>query len=331
MNFSSRVIKDENKIHISNHLPEIGKDSLVREILNGLCSEPKNISSKYFYNAAGSKLFEDITRLPEYYQTRTEIKLIKEAASRLQLENTDIIEIGSGDCRKISVLLNQLPSESIKTIRYIPIDLSQSALEESTGILSGMYPDLNIHGIVADFIHTEKIIPDGRRRFFCFFGSTIGNYHPSEALKFLNHFNSSMNSGDRLLLGLDRVKDKQYLERAYNDKSNITAKFNKNILNVVNNIAETDFNEDDFDHLAFFNESLNRIEMHLVAKRKVVISSPHLNNVLLIQPDETIHTENSYKFTDADIENFQDHSGLIIEDTVTDDDNWFSLVQFIKH
>jgi L-histidine N-alpha-methyltransferase len=197
-------------------------------------------------------------------------------------------------------------------------------------MLSEKFPDLHIHAIVADFTHQKNIIPPGSKKLFCFFGSTIGNYPRSEALNFISHFDDSMEPGNRLLLGLDRVKNKQVVESAYNDSSNITARFNKNILSVVNDVAGTNFNTEDFDHLAFYNESLNRIEMHLKAKMKMEISSPHSKNKIVIEPNETIHTENSYKFLESDINEFQNHSGLEIEEIISDDNKWFSLVHFVK-
>ena len=320
-------------IKIDNFLPENGNLKLEKEILDDLISSSKKISCVLFYDAEGSKLFKEITKLPEYYLTRTEIGLLEEAASHIgeKLRNVDIVEFGSGDCIKISILLDAIPEEFRDTVCYVPVDVSIAAVEKSSNILSNKYPGIRIHGIVADFVTQLDVIPKGTKKVFCFLGSTIGNFSMEEALKFLVDLSEIMQSGDLLLLGFDMVKNKEILDKAYNDSKKITEKFNKNILNVVNNLIGTDFNPDTFDHVAFYNEEFSRIEMHLKATKEIEISCASLPTNIDIKKDETIHTENSYKFTDENIESLASGAGLEIQNIFTDKNKWFSLVQLIKN
>jgi L-histidine N-alpha-methyltransferase len=197
-------------------------------------------------------------------------------------------------------------------------------------VLMAAFPHLAIHGIVADFTIQLDRIPNGNKRLFCFFGSTIGNFSEEQVERFFAHLCATMNSGDRLLLGLDRVKEKKILENAYNDREGITAAFNRNILNAVNDLAETDFIPQAFSHIAFYNDADRRIEMHLEARRDMIVTSPHLDAPLIVEQGERIHTENSHKFTDASIAALAVDHGLTIEMVYTDRNRWFSLVQYIK-
>jgi L-histidine N-alpha-methyltransferase len=332
MNDPAESIAVNSQIRVDNYLPRVGNESVANEILDGLRTGKKRISSKYFYDATGSKLFEAITRLPEYYPTRTERPLIKAAAERIaqDVDLSDIVELGSGDCSKISILLGRIQPSAARTLRYIPVDVSQTAIEGSAEMLVAGLPHLAIHGIVADFTIQLDRIPNGNKRLFCFFGSTIGNFSKGQIKRFFSHLCATMHSGDRLLLGLDRVKEKQILENAYNDREGITAAFNRNILNVVNDLAETDFYPQAFNHIAFYNDADQRIEMHLEARRDVIVTSPHLDDPLIVEQGERIHTENSHKFTDAAIAALAVDHGLAIEAVYTDRNQWFSLVQYIK-
>ena len=244
--------------------------------------------------------------------------------------NYSIVELGSGDCSKISILLEAIHEDHLKTIKYIPVDLSQSAIEESANLLSERYPLVKIHGIVADFMRQLPLIPKAINRLFCFFGSTIGNLHRKQSLEFIVNISENMLPGDQLLLGLDMVKSKSILENAYNDNKQVTAAFNKNIMNVVNSLADTDFNPDHFEHVAFYNDEEARIEMHLKAKKSVEVICPYMDKKITIQKGETIHTENSYKFTAKHISHFGLYSGLEINNVFSDPENRFSLVQLIK-
>ncbi|MBW1643670.1 MAG: L-histidine N(alpha)-methyltransferase [Deltaproteobacteria bacterium] len=318
---------------IRNLLPEIGKEQIVHQILNGLTSPKRQISSMFFYDSLGSKLFEEITALPEYYLTRTEKTFIPQATCRLsdKLQHLEIVELGSGDCSKISLLLQGLPEEQLTTLCYKPIDVSQSAIENSTYKLIQQFPELKIDALIADFIsHISQISLSNSKKLFCFFGSTLGNLDLQQSERFFDDLGNVMNREDRLLLGVDMIKERDVIERAYNDSRDVTARFNRNILNVVNSIAETNFDTEYYDHLAFYNEQYDRIEMHLKARKTQTIASPHLQDEILIRRGETIHTENSYKFNQQGVDHLTKRAGLVLEDTFSDSNQWFSLFQFIK-
>ncbi len=323
---------EESPAPVINFLSELGKDDLIGEIITGLTSTYKSISSKYFYDEAGSKLFEEITRLPEYYLTRTEKSILKKVAFNISidLKDTDIIELGSGDCSKISILLSSVPGKNIESIRYIPVDVSQAAIEESANILLNDFSGLEVQGVVADFTRQLQVIPSGSKRLFCFFGSTIGNLDKEQAEQFICDLSALMHSGDRLLLGVDMVKSKDLLENAYNDSRGVTMNFNRNILNVVNSLIASNFEPNDFEHVAFYNAEYSRIEMHLKASKDLKVSSPLLDEKIIMEQGETIHTENSHKYTDGLVDELASASGLEIKNRFTDENGWFSVIQFYK-
>lgn len=301
-------------------------------ILDDLTGSTKQISSMYFYDAKGSALFEEITGLDEYYLTRTEIPLIKNAAEQLSwsLAEADIVEFGSGDCTKISLLLDAIPDHAIHSICYTAFDVSIDAIEKSASNLLNTFPEISIKGIVADFMTQLHEIQTRSPTLYCFLGSTIGNLSMKQAKAFLSKLSAIMKPDDMLLIGFDMVKDKTILERAYNDDQQITEAFNKNILHVINSRIGTDFNPDDFDHIAFYNEEMHRIEMHLQAKKHITITCPSNPEPIQIQKDERILTEQSHKFTDEHINDFAADAGLEIQQVFTDEQHWFSLVQFKK-
>ena len=321
-NTSSKAIK--------NYLPHIGAERASQEIIEGLKAEQKYISSKFFYDKEGSELFERITNLKEYYPTRLEKEILSAMGNKLDIDFSDlsVVELGSGDHSKIRLLLDQIPKDKLPTIKYIPVDISQSAIESAIKNLTHEFSNLKVEAIVADFMHQLDMIPKSKKRLFCFFGSTIGNLTTKEIEEFMNLIGSEMKEGDMLLLGMDMVKETSVLERAYNDESLITEKFNKNILNVANRLADTNFNCDDFDHIAFFNEEKNRIEMHLKAKKDGVIATKF--GSIKFKKNETIHTENSYKFKREHIDLIGEWAGLNIERVFSDKNGWFSLVHYKK-
>ena len=316
-----------------NYLPEIGIGNVREEILSGLRSNPKYISPKFFYDEKGSELFEQITQLEEYYLTRTEKNIISSMMKKLDIdpEGLNIIEFGSGDASKISLLLDQIPCNLIKTINYYPVDISRSAISKSAGELVNRFSLNSVTGIVADFFYQLNLMPKKGKRMFCFFGSTIGNFSPLETEKFMKHLGDTMQKGDCLLLGMDMIKEVSVLNKAYNDKKGITAEFNKNILNVINSLAGTDFSSSNYEHLAFFNEKKNRIEMHLRSKQKDTVHLSKGRETFTVEKGETIHTENSYKFTAADIKTFGIWAGLEVKQILSDENNWFAIAHYIKH
>jgi len=327
MDFDNGFLHQDGKLTIRNFLPDIGRDQLQETIIAGLRKEPKIISSMFFYDDKGSEIYEDITRLPEYYPPRLEKDLICEASEYLKdsLKGHDIIELGSGDCSKISLLLDHLSDADLSTIRYVPVDFSKSAIVKSAEILLERYRGINIFGIVGDFLSHLETLPDGNERLFIFFGSTIGNLEVDRAKKFFQDLYDTMEPGDRMLMGMDMVKDKEILENAYNDSQGVTAEFNRNIINVVNNLLDTGLEPRDFDHMAFFNDEKSRIEMHLMSREEQTIEVSG-QETIRIAKGESIHTENSYKFSIDSIQGMVDEVGLEIERVFTDEKQWFSLI-----
>jgi L-histidine Nalpha-methyltransferase len=311
-----------------NYPKELNANGVALDLAAGLTARQKYIPCKYFYDAQGSRLFEAICGLPEYYPTRLEMALLKEIAPRLagSLNHKDLVELGSGADRKIGILLRAATPNTRSTLRYIPVDISQSAVLNSSLNLKARFPELKVRGIVADFTSRLEALPTDRPTLFLFLGSTIGNFDEIESVLFLRNIGAVMKPEDTLLVGFDMVKPLAIIEAAYNDTQGVTAEFNKNILKVVNQELQALFDPSCFDHLAFFNEKHSRIEMHLKANRDVTVSVEALNTVIEIEQGETIHTENSRKFTKESIEQMAAQAGLAIQDWHQDSNQWFSLV-----
>ncbi|WP_135609686.1 L-histidine N(alpha)-methyltransferase [Methanococcoides sp. AM1] len=317
---------------IEDFMPQTGDSSIREKLAACLRADPKTLPSMFFYDHHGSELYEKITKLEEYYPPKIEIPLLRSTAQKLkhEMQDCDLVELGSGDCSKISVFLDEVPKEIRQTIVYYPVDVCKDSIEKSACNLQDKYPEMKIHGITADFLeHIEKI-PGKRKRFFCFFGSTIGNFTEARAMEFMTDLGKVMNKNDRLLLGVDMVKDIGIIEKAYNDSKGITAEFNKNILNVTNEHLETDFDPEEFEHVAFFNREYSRIEMHLKAKDDLEVASPILDEKIILKKGETIHTENSHKYTVDGIKRMAEAAGLSVENIFSDDKKWFSLVEMVK-
>ena len=317
---------------LTNYMTAQRKSDTIRELLQGLLAEQKFINSKYFYNKEGSKLFEQITQLEAYYPTRTEKILISKAGSEIAKRFTGrhIIELGSGDHSKIALLLEAFSSAQRSGFHYFPVDVSDSALQNAAKVLKSQFPELTIESIVADFTTQLALLPNDKQALWCFFGSTLGNFTRKQRANFLLHLSQQMKPGDQLLLGLDNVKDKEILEGAYNDKKGVTAAFNKNILLHVNQLLGTHMEPDAFEHFAFYNDSKNRIEMHLKALKKMEIDVPLLPKPIFIGPEETIHTENSYKFNKQQIEEITQIYGFSQKQLFTGEKKWFSLLLLEK-
>lgn len=332
MTFREENIRIAPRFKVLNYLSDIGMDQVRNEIIKGLKSDQKYISPKFFYDKNGSNIFEDITKLEEYYPTRTEKQILSSLLKNIDVDfkDLDIIELGSGDSSKIKILLSQIPPILLETINYFPIDISQSALEKSVKDLSVLFNLKNITGIVLDFHRQLNIIPRHGRRLFCFLGSTIGNFSEEEIQDFMNLLGKEMQQGDSLILGLDMIKDIDTLELAYNDKLGVTAEFNLNILNVVNKLIESNFNPSDFEHIAFFNQEKSRIEMHLMANKNLEIRSKFTKEPIKIKQGEKIHTENSHKFTISKIKQIANWAGLTQKSIYIDNNAWFNIVHFVK-
>jgi L-histidine N-alpha-methyltransferase len=318
-----------DRIEVTKLLSDRLDDEIRRDVLEGLTAEPKSIPSKYFYDARGSRLFREICRLPEYYQTRTELSILKGCADRI-IENyrqADVIEFGSGEDLKIRTLFNAAFDSPEADICYIPVDVSAAALLESAGELSRTYPRLRVSGIVADFTKHIDLIPRRRKRLFLFFGSTIGNFTEKKRREFLVNVSCQMGPDDRFILGIDIIKPVEILERAYNDSLGITAQFNKNILDVLNKRLNADFDEDLFEHVAFYNVVEERVEMHLLARRSHVVQIRDLGLNIDMQGGETIRTEVCKKFNKDSATAMVEEAGMRIERWNSDPRGWFSLLE----
>ena len=329
-----RVVQVRNKkgvpiMETVNYINTTYLDDIKEDVLSGLTAPQKFIPSKYFYDARGSALFEKICCLPEYYPTRTELSILRDAAPSIMhyFTDGDIVELGAGANWKIRTLLDIVPKNQLSNIRYIPVDVSESALEASSEELLKIYPGLNLLGIVADFTRHMEMIPCDREKLFVFFGSTLGNFKEDERALFLKSVAGSMRAGDRLLLGIDMLKPRDILERAYNDSSGITAEFNKNILNVLNRALDADFDLDRFDHRAVFNAEKERMEMYLQANVDVAAEISSLGLTVRLEQGERILTEVCRKFTKGGVDQMAFNAGLNVTKWFSDPKGWFSLVE----
>ena len=304
----------EERMQVDVHVRPGAGSTLAADVAEGLRRAPKSLPAKHFYDDRGSRLFDRICDTPEYYQTRTEQALLERIAGGLleELRPTELVELGSGAARKTRALLDAAERLGLGC-RYVPFDVSEGMLRRSAVQLLAAYPWLRVHGVVGDYdLHLDRI-PPGERRLIVFLGGTIGNFTDGEAVSFLSRLAATMGPGDRLLLGTDLVKDRAVLHAAYNDAAGITAAFNKNLLHVINRELEADFDDERFDHVAFFHEGLQQIEMHLRAREAMEGSIRKLGLRVAFADGETIHTEISRKFTRDTVADLYRRSGLALE------------------
>ena len=273
----------------------------LQDVLDGLGRPRKTISAKYFYDLEGSRLFEEITRLPEYYPTRTELSILSsraDAIAALVPDGATIVEFGAGSTEKIRILLRALP----RLAAYVPVDVSGEFLAAEAARLRADMPDLEVLPVTGDFTGPIRLPAGlGTRSLVGFFpGSTIGNFEPEMAGDLLARFAELLGPGALLVIGVDLVKDNAVLDAAYDDAAGVTARFNRNLLVRINRELGADFDLDAFAHRAFFDRAKSRIEMHLVSRRDQVVRIA--GHEIAFRAGETIHTENSYKYTPASFE-----------------------------
>lgn len=309
-----------------------------REVKVGLASTPKDLSPwpKYFYDAEGSRLFEEITELPEYYQTRAELSILRNKAGELvEISGCrELIELGSGSASKTRALLDAMfHASNGDPVRYAPLDVSESALRESARTLLEEYPDLEIHGHVGDFegsldrfLGAPPLDGGSGSRLVIFLGGTIGNFVPGKRHEFLDEIRAGLRSGDHLLVGVDLVKDREILEAAYDDPAGVTARFNKNMLVVLNERLAARFDPDLFDHRAFYNAEESRIEMWLDSRVDQEVPVPGADLVVGFEQDEGMRTEISTKFTPESAIRMLEEAGLTPLYLHTDERDLFGLV-----
>lgn len=302
------------------------KTSFREDVLQGLRDAPKHLPCKYLYDHAGSELFERITELDEYYPTRTEQLIMEEHVAEmadLLGEECLLVEYGSGSSTKTRRLLDHLA----KPAGYIPIDVSGTHLRESADLLADDYPKIEVLPLCADFTRMLTLPAPKRkpRRTVVYFpGSTIGNFKPEEVVALLKRTALLCGPGGGLLLGADLRKDPSIIERAYNDSLGITAAFNRNLLVRINRELGADFKVNQFVHRSFFNESHGRIEMHLVSQ---VNQRVHLGDETIhFAAGESIHTENSYKYSLQKLQELAKAGGFETQRVWTDASSYFSVI-----
>ena len=295
-------------------------------ILDGLKDDnQKKIDSKFFYDEYGSHLFEEITKLDEYYPTRIELNILEnhnKTINNFLPRNASIIEFGSGSNKKIKKLLGALDNP----VEYIPIDISKSFLFDNAKSFAKNYPDIKVTAICAEFnqsIELNSIIKTNKNNVGFFPGSTIGNFSPTNAINLLKKFAHILGGKNYLIIGVDLRKEKKLMEKAYNDSLGLTAKFNKNILNTINDRLGSMFDQDKFEHTAFFNEIEKRIEMHLISKIDHTVKLLGQNIEFL--KGESIHTENSYKYSLKEFEILANESGFSSYKVMKDEKDLFSI------
>lgn len=320
---------DSMEIRNYLYLDNAFREELIKDIYKGLTALQKCIPSKYFYDARGSCLFEKICMLPEYYLTRTELSILKEVAPEIirPFHKGDLVEMGSGGNKKIRILLDAVSGFKQASIRYVPIDVNEIALIKGSKELLAIYPKLKVLGIVADFTQHMELLPNDLTKLIVFFGGTVGNFNEKESHDLLKDIAKYMKSEDRFFIGFDMLKPKNILEAAYNDSNGITSEFNKNILNVLNRKLNANFDLSHFDHLAFFNEALERIEMHLRANRNVSVEISDLDLKVELDKGETICTEICRKFSRVSAERMFSKAGLTVTRWFSDPREWFSSVE----
>ena len=305
-------------------LRESASSSFAADLARALATRPRSIAPKYFYDARGSQLFDRICELPEYYPTRTELAILAAHAAEIAAQmgpRAEIVEFGAGSCAKIGLLLDAME----RPARYLPIDISGEHLAASAAELHGAYPLLDIQPLVADY--TQRLLlpaplPGAGQRVGFFPGSTIGNFTPAEALHFLQVAGQVL-CGGALLLGADLIKEPSILHAAYSDAQGVTADFNLNLLARANRELGTDFVLEQFAHSAFYNAPLQRIEMHLVSRCRQTVTLAGERSTF--DEGETLHTENSYKFTIDGLRDLAQRAGFLPGPVWTDPQRMFSL------
>ncbi|MEU9205570.1 L-histidine N(alpha)-methyltransferase [Streptomyces sp. NPDC048332] len=309
---------------LTRTLPVDATDAALRaDVLLGLTRQPKTLPPKWFYDARGSELFEEITRLPEYYPTRAEREILIDRAAEIAAASgaRTLVELGSGSSEKTRHLLDALADLH----SYVPVDVSESALRGAADALLKERPDLSVHALIADFT-AELALPDTPGpRLVAFLGGTIGNLLPAERAAFLSSVRSLLSPGDTLLLGTDLVKDEKVLVAAYDDAAGVTAEFNRNVLSVVDRELGADFAPEDFEHVARWNPQQEWIEMRLRARRALTVKIPELDLLVPFEDGEELRTEVSAKFRKDGVRGELAAAGLRLSQWWTDSAGRFAL------
>ncbi len=302
-----------------------GLELMAREVREGLQRPLPELPSKYFYDDRGSRLFEEITRLPEYYPTRTELGILERVAGEIvdRSRPREIVELGSGAGRKIRLLLDAGRRQGTK--RLVFFDINEAFLCSSLALLHADYPEIAGRGIVGDFSQGLAPLGPGSGRLLLFLGGTLGNFYPAVVPSFFRDAAERLAAGDCFLVGVDLVKDVARLEAAYNDSRGVTAEFNRNILRVMNHRLGADFVPEAWAHVAFFDVERSWIEMRLRAASAQHVEVPGSDLSLTFARGDEIRTEISCKYTRASLEGMVRGTGLVLECWYTDAENLFAL------
>ncbi|WP_257457827.1 L-histidine N(alpha)-methyltransferase [Archangium lipolyticum] len=325
---------ERSPVRVEVHVrPGDARRALHLEVLAGLCEEdrPKELSPKWLYDERGSQLFDEITRLPEYYPTRREREiLVAHAGDIAHASGADtLIELGSGSSEKTRLLLNAMRREG-KLRRFVPFDVSEAFLRQAARTVAGEYPGLFVHAVVGDFERHLGRLPTGGRRLVAFLGGTIGNLKPVERARFYAELAAGLEPGEGLLLGTDLLKDRERLFAAYNDSAGVTAEFNRNVLKVLNRELGADFEPETFEHLAPFDEENGWVEMRLISTRAQAVRLPALGRYVNFAEGEVLRTEVSCKFRLEQVEAELAQAGLRLEERWTDAAGDFALSLALK-
>jgi len=298
------------------------------EVAQGLITYPKSLPCKLFYDSRGSALFEEITRLPEYYPTRTELEILRDRADEMALAigpGVTVVELGAGTAAKTCTLLQGLARRQMR-VRYFPVDISPAALSEARERVQQQCPQVSVRPVVVDFSNGFGFLRDiPGRKLVAYLGSSIGNFDPCSAVDMLTQIKDELTPDDALLLGTDLVKPKSILVPAYDDSQGVTAQFNKNILYRLNRELGANFDPDLFRHIAQWNSQQSRMEIYLESTQDQAADISVLNLQVQFAEGERIHTENSYKYTMRMVQSLLKKSGYELSQTWFDKQKWFGL------
>ena len=314
-------------VRIDVHLGSPDERSLAYDVLDGLTRPFKELPPKHLYDTEGSRLFDEICRLPEYYPTRTERAILTASAGAIveACGASELVELGSGVPTKTRVLLDAMRDQGTLD-RYLPFDVSETVLRASAEQLVEEYPGLRVHGVLGDFErHLHAIPPAAGPRLVAFLGGTIGNFLPGSRRRFLRRLGRDLRPQDRLVLGVDLVKDPAVLEAAYNDSAGVTAAFNRNVLGILNRELGADFDLTAYEHVAFFDRTREWIEMRLRAHAPQVVRIAALDLVVHFAQREELRTEISAKFTPERLARDLTAAGLELDQLLTDPERLFGV------
>jgi L-histidine N-alpha-methyltransferase len=303
------------------------REDLIEDVRTGFARQPKELHPRWFYDERGSQLFEEITELPEYYLTRTEVDILQRYAPEIiaATQPGTIAELGAGSSTKTRILMNAAWQAGILS-RFVPFDVSAEIVERAARELIDSFPGLTVHAVIGSFDTHLECIPRYGRQLIAFLGSTIGNFDDEEQVRFLSAARRLLQPGDSFLLGVDLVKDADELTAAYNDAAGVTAAFNRNMLAVVNHELDADFELDAFEHVAVYNTALSRIEMYLRSVREQWVNIPGAGLRVHFDSDEALRTEISVKFTRRMVETAMGKAGMRVTGWYADSRDRFALV-----